>query len=327
MSADAATLSIIIPTWNRCDLVRSCLDSLAKQTWRGFHVIVVDDASEDDTADTLARDYPHVELVRLRKRSGFAHATNSGLRGARTPWMLCLNNDITLAPDALDHLMAAAQVGGTHILTPLMLWQDTPQIVYAAGDFLRVSGRPESHGFRVPREAFHPRAEVFGVTFGAALISREALHAVGDLDTSFGAYFEDADWCCRARLLGYDARCVPEAVVYHVGSASIQKALWWRARQCWQNHALLVVKNFPASLLLRFAPAILRERLHQTRRFLSAARAARGTIWALRVFILAQLELWARLPGALVERQAIQGARTTSPGAFAEWLEREDHHD
>lgn len=319
-------LTVVIPSWNRCDLVTTCLASLQKQTWRAFHTVVVDDASEDDTCEAIKRDFPEVEIVRNATRSGFARSINAGLRVARTPWVFLLNNDITLEPDALRQLMDTAKTTQADLLTPLMLWQDAPDMVYAAGDFVRKNGRPESHGFRVPRDSFSPQTSVFGVTFGAALLSQRALREVGELDASFGAYFEDADWCCRARLKGFRARCVPDAVVYHVGSASIQKELWWRARQCWQNHALLVVKNFPAPLLFGFLPEILRERCHQARRLLSAARAERGAAWAVWVYLAAQCALCRRLPGALIRRRRIQASRTVSPGIFADWLEEEDGH-
>jgi hypothetical protein len=316
MTPAETQLTIVIPTWNRCDLITTCLNSLRQQTFRAFHVIVVDDASEDDTVNTLREAYPEVAVLARDKRGGFARATNTGLKRAETPWVMCLNNDITLAEDALERLMRVALNDDASLLTPLMVWQDDPHIVYAAGDLIRENGRPESYGFRIPRVDFRPPDSIFGVTFGAAVMSREALDNVGLLDVTFGAYFEDADWCCRARLKGYTARCVHDAVVYHVGSASIQKDLWWRSRQCWQNHALLVIKNFPARVIVTSLWPILRERVHQTARMWSALRAARGSFWALRVYIKAQAALWKKVPGALRARRAIQRARRLTPAQF-----------
>ncbi|HEO69740.1 MAG TPA: glycosyltransferase, partial [Candidatus Hydrogenedentes bacterium] len=300
-------ISVVIPTWNRKHLLAECLDSLAEQTFRDFEIIVVDDGSTDDTAAMLRDAYPGVRVVGLPENQGFCVATNAGIRETRGELVLLLNNDMTLEPDALDQLTTGAD--GAQLCAPLVLWRDAPETVYGAGDVQRASGRPESIGFRARLDAFQAPDAVFGVSAGAGLYRRSVFEQVGLLDERFEAYFEDSDLNFRARLAGFRARHVPQAVAYHVGSASIEGRTWWRARQCFRNHALLVVKDMPAPLLMRHAPAILREHLHQAARAFSAARSEFGALRAAVVVAHAWLSILAHVPHACAERAVIQ--RTT----------------
>lgn len=269
-------LTVIVPTYNRRDLLGDCLASLAAQTYRGFHVLVVDDASPGDHVRELVESYPGCETFRRAENGGFARAANDGIRHAATPFIMLLNDDMTLEPDALGRLMAEMKDAGAAMACPLVLFRDDPETIYSAGDTILEGGRPVSLGFREPRKDYEIDRRPFGVSAGAAVYSREVFAAVGLFDQRFEAYFEDADLCMRARKAGFEAVCVPDAVAYHVGSASLEGRTAWRTRQCYRNHLLLVLKNYTARDFVRQGPAILRERLHQTRMLLSACRAEAG---------------------------------------------------
>jgi GT2 family glycosyltransferase len=309
-------ISIIIPTWNRNDLALACLDSLRVQTFQAWEAIVVDDGSTDGTADTVKREHLRANVVRLDKNSGFCVAVNAGIERARAEFVLLLNNDMTLEPDFLERLMAAADGSDASLFAPLVLFQDEPELIYGAGDRLLANGRPESVGFRCLRGQFRFPTEIFGVSGGAGLYRREVFDKVGILDERFVAYFEDSDLSFRARLAGFRAEFVEEAVAYHIGSASIANRQWWRARQCYRNHALLVIKNMPAALLLRHGGAILAERVHQFRRVVSSARCEFGLVRALGVALGAWLSVLAAIPHALHERRRIQRTARMESGVL-----------
>lgn len=302
-------LSIVIPTWNGRALLEACLNSLRAQTWRDFETIVSDDGSTDSTLAWLADEFPEVVVVRSEKNEGFVAAANRGIARARGDWVLLLNNDVTLAEDCLEKLMAVADQGDAAMLAPLVLWTADPRLVYSAGDRIGVKGRPESIGYRLARDTFTLAERPFGVSGGYGLFRRDLLDAIGVLDPAFGAYFEDADLCFRARWAGYAARLVPEALAWHVGSASISNRLWWRTKQCHRNHALLVIKNFSFRLLLWNAGALLAERWHQNKRLFQVARSEWGAVLALGFVAGAWLGLAAKLPGALAQRRRIMRSR------------------
>jgi len=312
LSAEQPRVSIIIPTWNRRDLVMACLESLSGQTFSEAETIVVDDASSDDTVEVVGRAYPEAKIQRLPENRRFAAAVNSGIRRARGEWVFLLNNDVTMAPDALERLVEAAETQDADMAGPLILWRGNPDTIYSAGDRIGVNGRPESIGFREPLAGFVFPDTVFGVSAAAGLYRKSLFDRVGLLDERFVAYFEDSDFCFRARLAGARAVLAPGAVAYHIGSASIEGQTWWRSAQCFRNHALLVIKNMPWPLLAKYWPRIARERLHQGSCLFSSARAAFGASGALGVLAQTVLSLVRAIPHALAERRPIQRARVLS---------------
>jgi hypothetical protein len=314
-------VSVIIPSYNRKDLLMECLASLAHQTCREIEVVVVDDGSTDGTVDLVHQRYPRTRIVRLRSNRGFCRAINAGIRTAATEYILLLNNDMTLDPEFIAKLVEAADSGSAAMYAPLVLFRDDLTYVYSAGDRQLANGRPEAIGFRSLERSFRDPDRIFGVSGGAALYRREVFETVGLFDERFIAYFEDADLNFRSRLMGLRAEFVREAVAYHVGSASLEGRLWWRSRQCFRNHALLVLKDFPGPLLLRYAPFIVVERIHQARRVVSSARTQFGLVRALLVLVGALFStLWA-LPHCLKERRRIQRTRTVAPADLRRILE------
>lgn len=312
LTAQAPRVSVVIPTWNRCELVIECLESLSRQTYRDFETIVVDDGSTDGTAERLRREWPEAVVIVRERNGGFAKAVNAGIRCARGEFLFLLNNDMTLEPDCLEKLLRTTESANSDMTAPLVVWRDDPSVIYSIGDQLLSNGRPESIGFRALRAGFSYSGEVFGVSAGAGLFRRAVFDAAGLFDERFVAYFEDADLCFRARLAGFRAVACPEAVAYHIGSASLRGKTWWRSRQCFRNHALLVVKDMPAALLLRFAPHILAERFNQARHCFSAARVEFGALRAALVVAGAVASIVRHVPVMLVERFRIQRARRIS---------------
>ncbi len=320
--SERSALTIVIPTYNGRDLLRECLASLDAQSFSDFEVLIVDDGSEEDIEAFVAAEFPNARVIRLSQNAGFAAAVNTGLRELKTECVMLLNNDMCLEAECIEKLMGALEDGPAAMVAPLVLWKDEPETIYSAGDRIRRNGRPESIGFRCPREGFEFSEPVFGVSAGAAVYRREVFEKCGLLDERFVAYFEDADLGFCARLAGFEAACVPDAVAYHVGSASQHGKTWWRSRQCYRNHALLVLKNMPLAILIRYAPLILCERLHQARMLLSSARAEFGLVRALFEWVRAWVEIVELLPHALGARWHGMRTRAISDADLAELLKR-----
>jgi len=320
-------LSVIIPTWNGWALLESCLDSLRRQTFQDMEIIVVDDGSTDGTPERLADRFPEVRCILSPANRGFAPTVNLGLAEARAPWVFLLNNDVTLEARCVEKLMECAREETYSMIAPLVLCAESPELIYSAGDALGVSGRPTSRGFRCARACWTSKGEPFGVSGGYGLFRKALLDAIGPLDEAFVAYFEDADLCFRARWAGHRATVVMGAEAWHVGGASIGGRTWWRTRQCFQNHALLVVKNFSLSLLWGNRRALLRERRHQWGRIFGAARNEWGSARAVAFCLGAWWGLLVRLPGALRHRRAILRGRVLGDSAMQALLETGDSHE
>ncbi|MCP4641729.1 MAG: glycosyltransferase family 2 protein [bacterium] len=319
-------VSIVIPSWNRKDLVEACLASLDEQTFRAFEVVVVDDGSTDGTDAYVRESHPDARLVVLPRNQGFCAATNAGIGAASCELVLLLNNDMTLKPDFLERLVDAADKSDAAMFAPLVLFRDEPEIIYSAGDEQQENGRPQSIGFKRRLDGFRYPSEIFGVSAGAGLYRREVFEGVGRLDPWFKAYFEDSDLSFRARLAGFRAHFVCDAVAYHIGSASLEGRTLWRTRQCCRNHVILTLKNMPMALLFRHARSIAAERLHQNRRVWTAARCEMGA-WNAMWYLLGT---WgatvAALPHALIARLGIQRRCAVTADELDDMLTREGRY-
>ena len=309
-------VTVVIPTWNGRDLLRTIiLPSLAEQTYSAFQILVVDNGSTDDTAEYLRAEWRNVRLLQLDVNEGFAGAVNKGIAAATTPYVALVNNDVELARtwlaelvEALDRFREAASVVGK-----LMDYGER-DIIGAVGDVVTAIGtfHPRAYGERDIGQYDVPE-RVFSACAGAALYRRAALADVGPFDEDFFAYVEDVDWGFRAQLLGYDCWFVPSAVAYHVGgvtakSNSVRRKAWIARNSFW-----FVVKNYPATLLLRNGHKIsyvVAQRFWELRREGDTRVAANAAVTALK-----------RLPTMFRRRRTIFARRRRSDASLSEMLE------
>jgi GT2 family glycosyltransferase len=302
--------TVVIPNWNGRELLPICLDSLRRQSMPA-DVIVVDDGSTDGSAGLVRERYPEVRLIELGENRGFAAAVNAGIRASRSDCVALLNNDAEAAPGWLAGLVEAldthADAGSA--ASKMLDYADRTRIDGAGDAFTWVGNAYRiGHGERDLGQYDAP-AWVFGACAGAAIYRRQMLDALGLFDEAFFAYYEDADLSFRAQLAGYSCRYVPEAVVYHVGSAttgrSSDRTLYLQTR----NRIALVLKNYPARFLAEKLPQVLRFQLDVLRRAQASGR--------LPIVARALQGAAADAPRALHARRATQHLRTVSDRALA----------
>ncbi len=304
------TVSIVIPNWNGAHLLRTCLDSLRRQTYPDFETIVVDNASSDNSRELLAREYPDVRVVAMTANRGFAGGVNAGIRAARGRIVVLLNNDTEADPTWLEELVRPLANGAriAMVASKLRLFDEREKL-HSAGDFYRVDGIPGNRGvWEVDRGQYDsPDAlpPVFGACGGAAAYRREAFDSVGLFDEELGSYCEDVDWNWRARLLGLDCAFAPNAIVYHKLSATGggPRASYFVGR----NFILVLVKNYPAGLWKKYGARILAAQLSIT---WHALRSWRGE--AARARLRGQLAGLAAVPRFIRERRHVQHSRCVS---------------
>lgn len=243
-----ARVAVVIPNWNGARLLEGCLSSLRRQTFRSFETIVVDGGSEDGSAELVRASFPEARLLELGENRGFAAAANAGIRASSSELVALLNNDTEQDPGWLEALVRAADAHpeAGMFASKLLDFRDR-RYLDGAGDAIRLSGLPYrlGHGER-DRGQFDRPAYVFGACGAAALYRRRMLDEIGLFDEDFGSYCEDADLSFRAQLAGHRCLYVPEAVVYHVGSASTGgKRSATATRLGTRNSLLLLAKNLP----------------------------------------------------------------------------------
>lgn len=301
------TVSVIIVNWNGGGLLDRCLSHLALQTVKADKVFVVDNASSDGSVDGLAHEFPDVILMKMDTNLGFAAGNNVAIAMADTDWILLLNPDAFAEPEWIEKLLAAATANPNVVAFGCrQMQQGAPDLLDGIGDGYLMSGQAYRNGYGrcmtagdlVPREIFAPCA-------AAAMYRRDVLIECDGFDEDYFCYMEDVDLGFRLRLLGHDVLYVPDAVVYHVGSATTGGQHSDFAT--YHGHRNLVwtfVKNVPGTLFWILLPLHLLLNLGSTAWFCLNGRSA--------VILRAKRDAVLGLPTAWRKRRALQRTRRAS---------------
>ena len=212
-------LGIVISNYNGWQDTLSCLDSLRQQTFRDFEVLLLDDASTDDSVERL-RDVGDERVIFLpqKQNRGFAAVNNIGIRRALqdgAEWIMLLNNDTACAPDMLEKLLA--QTPPESVSCPKMLFMDPPDEIWFAGGTLERKTSKVVHlgGHAKDGPAFSEKKQVGFITFCCVLFPRSVVEKVGYLNEDLFMYCEDVDYCIRLTDAGIPMWYLPDAVLHH----------------------------------------------------------------------------------------------------------------
>lgn len=225
----AHLVSIIIPTYNKCEYTRQCLEALFKNTPSPppFEVIIVDNASRDDTLEVV-KSFP-VRVIANRENLGFSKGCNQGAKEAKGSYLLFLNNDTVPLRGWLSPLVAALQdnqavaVAGSRLLYP-----GTGKIQHAGVIFSRsvvhpYPAPPVYHLYEgLPHD--HPLVnkgrELQAVTGACLIIRKEVFWGAGGFDEGFQNGYEDVDLCLKVRRMGHRILYCPSSILLHHASVS-----------------------------------------------------------------------------------------------------------
>ncbi len=309
-----ALISVVIPTWNGARHLPVCFNALRRQTLPPYEIILVDNASADETTDLVTRDYPEVHLILLPENRRFAGACNVGMRVARGEFVALLNNDTEADENWLANVAGTfrAHPEAGFLSSKLRLF-DQREKLHSAGDFYSVRGVPGNRGvWEVDRGQFDTDY-VFGACGAASVYRRSMLDQVGLLDETFEFSCEDVDLSWRAQLAGYPCAFAKDAIVYHKVSATGGGTL--NSYYDGRNFIWLLVKDVPGDMWRAHAGAILKSQLSITR---SALRAWRGQ--AARMRLKGQLAGLLGIPRMLRRRAQVQRTRVISHEALEQLL-------
>jgi GT2 family glycosyltransferase len=243
----APLLSVIIPNWNGAHHLPTCLDSLRQQHYPAVEVLVVDNASQDDSLEILAR-YPEIQTLPQRKNLGFTGACNAGLDAAGGSIRVLLNNDTEVDPGWLTAIAKAfdryPEVG---LVASKMRLFDRRDTLHTAGDYVTPDGMAHNRGvWEKDAGQYNRPAYVFSACGGSAAYRAAMLDQIGLLDRDFFFSFEDVDLAWRAQLAGWRCLYAPDAIVYHKlkASGSGTTASFYDGR----NRIYTLVKNYPPDM-------------------------------------------------------------------------------
>jgi GT2 family glycosyltransferase len=320
MAASDPRVSIVIPNRDGAtprdgltflDMVR---DTLAEQTFDDFEVTVVDNGSTDGSVAHVREGWPEANVVELGENRGFSAAVNAGIAAGRGRYVALLNTDIELSPDWLELLVEELdrdpRLG---FVTGKIMRYDDRDVIEQAGHDFYTCGRFEPRGLdQRDQGQYDERRPTPIVTAAAALYRRGALAATGGFDEDYFLYCEDGDACLRMLLAGNVGLYIPEPRAFHVRGGTVGAASELSRFFLVRNALITLLKDMPASVLIRSLPKIALYHWGQ----LSAARKG-GYV---RRVIQAYASFLRMVPATLRKRWAIQRARVVAPDKFATHL-------
>jgi GT2 family glycosyltransferase len=245
--------SIIVVNYNGGELVLKCIESVLQNT-SDFELILVDNNSSDNSALLATSRFPQIALVKNEENLGFAKANNIGVRRARGNWIVLLNPDTVVTRDWLDSLVrcagSSAEVG---VVTPKLLRLDGRTVDSTGHVFDFRTGYSSDRGNgETDVGQYDDVEEVPSCCFACAAIKREVFDHIGFLDEKMILYFEDVDYCIRARIAGWKVLYCPNSVVLHVRSGvSPKKSTQWGKRAV-AYRLRIMLKCYSASNAIKY---------------------------------------------------------------------------
>lgn len=226
------TVSIILVNYNGGQVVLDCLDSIRRHLHQISHeVIVVDNASTDDSANLIEEKFPEVRLLRLQQNRGFGAGNNQGAAISTGKYLLLLNTDTLLISDVLPHLVETIkQNSSIGIVAPQLLNPDqslqlsTAKRIGIWGEYQALKQQRDYKNRRDQVVQQFSIAQEVDIVIGAALMIRRSLFEdLAGFDETFFMYFEESDLCERARAKGWKVVYDPTVALIHLGGYSVSK--------------------------------------------------------------------------------------------------------
>ncbi len=313
-SRPAVQVSVIIPNWNGLRFVGMCLDSLKQSTFASHEVIVVDNGSSDGSRELIESDYPWVRLVKLPENLGFATACNRGIEASKGKYICLLNNDIEVEPDWIEKLYEGMERHPECGMgTTKMMFLDQRDTFYNTGDLFHAwsSGGGRGQGEKDVGQ-YDEEEYVFGACAGAGIYRRELFDTVGLFDEDFFIFAEDVDLNMRSQLRGFEAVYLPEAKVYHIGTATVGLYSDRYIYLCKRNDLFVLIKTMSLAMVFRHCLLILKHQLKDIRYFTYRGQGL--------VLLKSKLAALRQLFPMLLRRHRIQKTRTVNDREIAKWV-------
>jgi GT2 family glycosyltransferase len=321
------TVSAIIVNWNGGAMLQDAVASLLDQSWTALEVIVVDNGSNDGSADQAERAFgDRIRIIRTGRNLGFAGGNNVGFAHATGDWMFLLNSDAVCDPNVVEDLMTfVADRPDVGQLACRVLQASQPHFFDSVGLLLYPDGVCRSRGWEEKDLGQYDRPEQVIAPHGCACALRASmLKQIGGFDEDFFCYLEDMDLGVRGQLAGWKCWYVPTARILHRKSATAGNYSVFKAFHVERNRIYCLWKWIPRFILVlsplftmnRYAMQAYAAYTHQgaSSKFLKEYSTARLFV----LLVQARLAALLRLPRMLAKRRAIQRTRTIS---VREWYE------
>ncbi|MEN6532056.1 MAG: glycosyltransferase family 2 protein [Bryobacteraceae bacterium] len=320
-------VAIVVVNWNRCALLRECLESLDRQEGVDFEIVIVDNGSADGSQEMVKREFGtgrrfRLTLIENEQNRGFCEANNQGIQASNSRLVALLNNDAVAEPGWLAALRRCFdQEPDIGMAASKILVYEDPARIDKAGHLIYPDGQNRGRGSgELDAGQYDQTEETLWPDGCAAMYRRKMLNEIGGFDEDFFAYADDAELGLRARIAGWRCLYAPDAVVRHHRGATLGVQSSRRLELIERNRILLAAKLFPWSLLCLNGPyytarvvagmvAAVRGK-GEIGRFQGIREKCRAAMAVLR----GDLQALRMLPRILRKRREINKFRRLSPG-------------
>ena len=246
-------VSIIIPHHNNKDILLDCLHSLYQSSYQNFEIIIVDNASSDDSINHVHIDYPEVIIIKSLKNLGYAGGCNLGARDAKGEYLFFLNNDTVLDANCIQKLVDKLKSNSkiSSVQPKILNLDNKSSFDYAgaSGGFMDYLVFPFTRGRifnRIEKDTgqYDDSIKIFWAS-GAGFLTRKAIFDVIEgFDKALFAHMEEIDYHWKSYLAGHEVWVEPKAVLYHLGGATLPMK---SAKKVYYNHRnslILLLSNY-----------------------------------------------------------------------------------
>ena len=249
---------VVIPHYNKLDLITKCIDNLEKQTYKNFKILIIDNGSTDGSVlyiNKIASSNDKFHKILLNENIGFAAAVNKGIKFSienNFKYTILLNNDAFVDEDFIEKLVFDMDIKNCFAISSLMLSYKNKNVIDDFGDNYNLFGYAYQKFTGLDKSYATTNSKIFSACAGASIYDNKKFEKVGLFDEEFFAYLEDIDISFRARLYGFRCENCKNAICYHLGSATsgTDKYNEFKVRMSARNNILVIYKNMPIIMIL-----------------------------------------------------------------------------
>ncbi len=245
-------VSIIIINWNGLNFLNNCLNSIYKQSFRDFEIIIVDNGSNDGSVDYIKKYFPKVKIIKNKENKGFAEGNNIGIKYAKGRFIVLLNNDMIVTKNWLKELVFTIKSNSsiaTVSSASYNKYRGKYEFFYGTSCFFGQNMIEK----RIPKNN-QDIIDIFGMAGGSCIL-RNNKKPIFDQD--YFAYSEDTAFGWEQRIKGLQNKLNPKSIVYHEGEATGKKLKGKKIFLQERNRLLNVFIYYQLSTLIKLLPLLL----------------------------------------------------------------------
>ena len=249
--------SIIILNYNGKEFLKDCINSIKSETETNYELIVVDNASPDNSGREAAIIFPDCKFILNEKNVGVPEGLNIGIKNSSGEFLILMNNDVKVTKDWMKGFFDAYSKHGIALYQPKFVKMTDPKILDGTGNMINLFGFGFARGKGELDKGNYEKIEEISYASGTCMfLPRKIIEEIGLFDDKFFAYHEELDFGWRARLCGYKSFYVPQTTIHHYGSAG-----WgWTGKKFYlleRNRWFVILKNYSLKTITRLFPSLL----------------------------------------------------------------------